>query len=301
MNAKRNIWQPLRLLMATALSLSLLSVAVYTVAASYFAQYKDGEMVRISFEAEDNAGYSSLSLLAHLHDYALQICCSHSFTTVVAPGDRDGNAGRFSLQPSDNIVKGNYRSELRLLSNPLKHETWYQISVFVPPEWHDSTVKVVAMQWHGTRDFLLGEPGRMPPLEITIVDDQWLIQKAFDDKVVSTTDRLGNVEAIVPLAKVQLEKGRWLDWIIQTRWSSSDDGRLAIWLNGEQIVDDQGPNAHKDLTGPYLKAGVYVPSWGYEGTEPQIAERTLYFDNIQMIQATNALDLSNDRSGLATR
>jgi len=266
-------------------------VASLFIAGKYIAQYQDGERVLISFEDSDDPGYSSWTLLAHMHEYVLQTCCTHSYNKISDFEGRTGKAGVFSLKRTDSHVKGNFRSELRILSNPLEHDTWYRAHIFVPKDWTDSEVKVVAMQWHGSRDFFLGEVGRMPPLEITIVGDRWIVLKSYDDRLISKADLPGNVQQMVQLADLPVEKGRWMEWVIHTRWSSTDDGRLRVWLDGELVSDDKGPNAHRDLTGPYLKAGVYAPSWGYEGTEANIQERTLIFDDIEMAQLADPFNM----------
>jgi|GEM_PF-2435089 len=285
MEFQRKIRSSLLQVTAWLLILLLMAVVGIYLMGTYLAQYPSESKLEIGFETSENPGHSSWALLGHINEYVLQTCCSHSFTRVNDPEGKRGDVGQFSLRPSDSRVKGNYRSELRILSNPLHEDTWYKASVFVPADWKNSNVKVVAMQWHGSRDFFLGEVGRMPPLEITITDDKWQVQKAFDDRIISTSDTPGHVEAIVPLAELEVEKGAWTEWLIHTRWSSEADGITRVWVNGNKLVEDFGPNAHRDLTGPYLKAGVYAPEWGYSGTEPAISERTLLFDDIEMVQA----------------
>lgn len=281
---RRTFRLQIRRFFLAGLALLLAGVMGIYILGTHLAQYSTGTQLKIGFDATERPGTSSWALLGHINEYVLQTCCDHSFNRVADPEGNRGEVGKFSLKPSDSRIKGNYRSELRILSNPLKEDTWYKASVFVPSDWKDSEIKVVAMQWHGSRDFFVGEVGRMPPLEITITNDNWQVQKAFDNRLISTADTPGHVESIVPLAELKVEKGVWTDWVIHTRWSPESDGITRIWVNGEKIVEDFGPNAHRDLTGPYLKAGVYAPEWGYTGTEPDITERTLLFDSVEMIQ-----------------
>lgn len=291
MHTKRIFRPNIQRFVTLALALLLLAITTIYLLGTYLAQYSTGKELRIGFDSTERPGTSSWALLGHLNDYVLQTCCEHSFSRVEDPAGLRGEVGQFSLRPSDSRVKGNYRSELRILSNPLKEDTWYKASVFVPTDWKNSNVKVVAMQWHGSRDFFVGEVGRMPPLEITITNNNWQIQKAFDNRIISSSDTPGHVESIIPLAEFEVEKGRWTDWVIHTRWSSESDGITRVWVNGDILVEDFGPNAHRDLTGPYLKAGVYAPEWGYSGTEPAITERRLLFDGIEMIQQPNPYGL----------
>lgn len=284
MQFKRTFRSHIQRFTSLALASLLFAILAIYLLGTYLAQYSTGTELKIGFEATEHPGTSSWALLGHINEYVLQTCCDHSFTRVDDPEGLRGEVGKFSLRPSDARIKGNYRSELRILSNPLKEDIWYKASVFVPTDWKDSEIKVVALQWHGSRDFFLGEPGRMPPLEITITNNNWQVQKAYDNRLISTSDTPGHVESIVPLAELEVKKGGWTDWVIHTRWSSESDGVTRVWLNGDKVVEDFGPNAHRDLTGPYLKAGVYAPEWGYTGTEPAIEERTLLFDGVEMIQ-----------------
>jgi hypothetical protein len=239
-----------------------------------------GRPVLIGFEPGEPAVRGELSLVFGDADYALQGCCEGS-TFLVHDRRRGGSVARgFRTRPSDQLVKGNFRSELRLRPNAVGQTVWYRAEVLVPKDWVPSAVPVIAMQWHGSRDFFFGEPGKYPPLDISIRGDRWQITKSWDHRIVSRKTALGNVEGIARLAQVPMRRGVWATWTARVHWSSTAAGRTEIWLDGQKVVDNWGPNAHRDLIGPYLKAGSYVPGWGHAAVEPTIRERTLLFDNI---------------------
>ena len=80
------------------------------------------------------------------------------------------------------------------------------------------------------------------------------------------------------VATALLTPGTWTEWTFHVRWSPDDDGFLKVWKDGEPLVDIAGPVGHRDLIGPYMKAGVYVPGWKDIGREENVQTRALYFD-----------------------
>ncbi len=247
------------------------------------AQFSNGEAALINF-SDDVPASSSIDLLLGNGDFALQRCCPHS-TAVINPASRPDESYRsFTVKPSDTKVKGNYRSEMRFRSNPLGSRVIYKADIFVPKDWKASKERVIALQWHGSKDFFLLEPGRVPPLEIAIQQGKWTFQKSWDRMLRSSSSRRGNVEGIKELGHAPAIAGAWNKFDIFVHWSTGKEGQIKIWLNGKKIVDHTGPNAHKDLLGPYMKAGVYIPGWGYRGIEKDVPERSLIFDNIVISQ-----------------
>jgi hypothetical protein len=246
-----------------------------------------GKPIRITFEPGEPSARGELNLVFGNADYALQACCEGS-TFLARDPKRGGSVVRgFRTRPTDQHVKGNFRSELRLRPNAVGETVWYRASVLVPRDWKPSKVPVIAMQWHGSKDFFLGEPGKYPPLDISIRGDRWHITKSWDHRILTTKTPTGNVEGMAELGQVPLTRGHWVTWTVRVHWSSTAAGSTEIWLDGRKIVNDHGPNAHRDLIGPYLKAGSYVPGWGYSGAEPAIRERTLLFDDIAVDYGTD--------------
>lgn len=256
----------------------MVGTALGLFAASQYFFLREEKPIAISFEAGVPAGHSEGDLMLHRADYALQTCCAHSSEVVGDPAGSQRPVRVFRVEPQDPLVKGSSRSELRLLPSPMGQHVWYRARVFVPQDWKPSPRHVVAMQWHGTRDWLLLEPGKVPPLDITITGNRWEIQKSWDDRIA--TPMGGSVQGFRKIGEAPLETGKWLEWTIEVTWSSGANGRLRLWLGDRLVVDDHGPNAHRDLIGPYMKVGVYIPSWHFEGTEPGISQRSLYFSDV---------------------
>jgi hypothetical protein len=55
-----------------------------------------------------------------------------------------------------------------------------------------------------------------------------------------------------------IKPGHTYNIAIEARWSDEDDGRLKVWVDGERIVNETGPNFKGGP--PYLIAGPYAPS-----------------------------------------
>jgi hypothetical protein len=148
------------------------------------------------------------------------------------------------------------------------------------------------MQWHGSKDTFLFEPGKYPPLDLAIVNRRWEITRSWDHRIRTTKTKTGNVEGMALVGGTPMRVGQWAHWVFHVHWSTTDAGRVEAWLDGRKIADVKGPNAHRDLIGPYFKAGVYVPGWGYRGIEQGIRERVLLFDDVDTAYGANPFGLN---------
>ncbi len=223
--------------------------------------------------------------------HVYQVCCDDSTSVIL---DVEGRtARRFVVRPTDGLVKGSLRSELRLRPNGLGQAVWYRASLYVPKDWIHTDVRVTAMQWHGTRDVFLMEPGRTPPLQLEIIGDEFEIVKSWDQRL-RTPDENGESASNhgrTVIARSPLVPGEWSQWTFRVKWSAGDDGTIQVWHNDRLLIEDQGPNAHRDLIGPYFKAGVYVPDWTLVGPEPEIDRRELYFSELIATGQPDPFDL----------
>ena len=77
-------------------------------------QYEPGDTVTIDFAADPDQARSEVGLLTGRGDFFIQQCCAHSFAHRTVNG---GKAALFTVGVDDPHVKGNFRSEARLLSN----------------------------------------------------------------------------------------------------------------------------------------------------------------------------------------
>lgn len=239
------------------------------------------QTVSISFDPNEPVASGTWELWNRQGQYEMQACCPDSTEIIDAPGELTGYARRFSVRVGEPLVRGNHRTELRLRPNPLGEVFMYTIRTYVPVNWQHNPELAIIMQWHGSKDFFIGEQGRSPPLEIGIVEDQYVISKSWDSRLLSNGGS-GNVEGHAEIGRMPLDTGRWVTWTILARWSAGEDGFIRIWADDALLANDTGPNAHRDLMGPYLKAGIYVPGWHYVGPRGDVSERTMLVGEIMV-------------------
>lgn len=250
----------------------------------------DDAAVAIDLAEDGPVSTRTVDLLRPRIDHTFHICCEQS-TALIDVGGRPARS--FLVRPTDPLVKGSHRAEIRLRPSALGQEVWYRGEIYVPTDWQSSNFRVTAMQWHGTRDVLLLEPGRTPPLQLEIVDERWEIVKSWDQRFRTPNDAgdAPSVQGRETIAEMPLVRGQWMTLSFHVRWATDDDGFIRVWRDGELVVEDRGPNAHDDLIGPYMKAGVYVPDWTLLGPEPSIARRELYFSKLELSGANDPFGL----------
>lgn len=249
----------------------------------YFFLHDKLETARIvNFDASEPRTASFIDLVSEKGLYDLQSCCEHSFKIMPKgiPGS-DGSVSKFTVTSGDTMVEGSFRTEIRLIANPLYSEAWYTGRFFIPPDWKPSSRDVIVMQWHGTRDiFLFNEPGQSPPLELLITDNEFELKKRWVREIYSPKHVANRPENETTVAKIPMIPGKWYEWKFHVRWAPDGSGLLEAWSNGELVVRSDGPIGFMDLVGPYLKAGLYIPVWKAEGIEQDIPSRSVYFDKI---------------------
>ncbi len=175
-------------------------------------------------------------------------------TETVRCGDY---AARFEIREGDvqPLVIG-YRAELHELLfyvAPMGSEQWYGFSTYIPPDWPELNNRTVISQFHATPD--PGEVWRSPPLAVRYTDGNLTvdcrtsaepIQDANDGQVVELYTHPGS-----------FQKGIWHDWIFHVRWSYENVGFVEAWLDGDQVIDYQGPIGYNDFLGVWFKWGIY--------------------------------------------
>ena len=192
---------------------------------------------------------------------------------------------RFNVPRAPNT----YRSEVSLPSENGFNERWYGVSLLVPKDWEiDSNPGAdIVIQWHAV-------PGNSRPtypnLAIAIQDSNWWVKQSFG------SPQKGPTRSKLKLEK-PLRRGEWISWIINAKWSPTDEGRIRIWKSGELVADLVGPNTYgtigKDYT-PYLKTGIYHPEWNlkteerrnrYNAEKSPVAGKEIYISNLVVARA----------------
>ena len=211
-----------------------------------------------------------------------QLCCAHSMAVVRDPGGASGHAARFELRRGDPLVRGSARAEVRLPAAELGATYRYAFAIWLPPDWQADAAPAMLVQWHSVADKLLLEAGVSPPLRVAAVGEQWIVDNIWDSARVShwPGQRDEHPDGARLLWSGPLERGRWVRWEFVVRWSWQGDGLVEIIKDGVPLVRASGPNTYRDLIGPYMKAGLYVPRWA-DASEPQrLRQRVAYIDDI---------------------
>jgi hypothetical protein len=211
---------------------------------------------------------------------SLQLCCEHSAEVVASPSRAGTHSLRMRLKRGDPQVEGSQRAELRTPAARMGESYLYRFRVRVPADWKNDRQALLA-QWHGVPDRFLGEMHVPPPLRLSLKDDLIQFQSRSDDgrRVSRAFWDAGRTPDNEVVWSGPLERERWVDWAIEIRWSCGEDGRLQIWKDGTRVVDRTGPNTYNDAIAPYLKLGVYVPTWA-----PETDDLSVYFDEISAFE-----------------
>ncbi len=170
-----------------------------------------------------------------------------------APGRvGEAKAVRFFVPREPN----SFRAEISLPSEKGFNERWYGILTYVPEDWKVDPNKGadILIQWHAI-------PGNWrsthPNLTICIQNSNWQVRRNFGLPQKNPERKIHNLEK-------PFQPGAWVSWVIHAKWSPGKDGLIRIWKDGEQVLDQKGPNVYgtigKEYT-PYLKTGIYHPEW----------------------------------------
>jgi hypothetical protein len=209
---------------------------------------------------------------------ARQVCCDAAAVIVDAPNWNSKNAVRFEINFNDPLVKGSHRSEFRLKATEFHRLYEYGFKIFVPPNWQSDNNEVVVMQMHNVPDHWKGEWGLAPPLELSLLNNTWVLRTAWG-RVPTWFDRKGDIRHDVPWSQ-PFEHGKWSSWTFRTKWSLDWDGIIEVEKDGDRIFQRHGANCYDNLLAPYLKFGAYVPSWMQLSAPPEFKTRKILFTDV---------------------
>lgn len=184
----------------------------------------------------------------------------------VRPGDCGATRGRWSDCENDRE-----RSEMTSGHDLLYYsgdEYWYRWSLFIPKH-HTNLWKVkvsyaefFAKGCGPTFQILEAIYGRGPELVLHF----------------PYSNRYPNARVSYPLTTDYV--GKWLDLVINVKWSSGNDGELKIWVNNDQKMDYKGKTTHCH-EGVYFKYGVYRSFVSRNWKSSEIAT-VAYYDGIRI-------------------
>lgn len=172
------------------------------------------------------------------------------------------------------------RSELAMARTEISGTYWYGWSMLLPEDFDHQGSNSHVMQmntWPSPRDgkFPCGGNGH----KITIRSSGLM---EFDLQRAGV-QRDSECEKF-PLGSVQQMKGKWIDFVMQGRWTGDADGFLKLWIRVgsagyRQVIDYRGRTWWNDEDrGPYFKMGAYMGDPGWKGPP----SRTLYTDEYRL-------------------
>jgi hypothetical protein len=211
-----------------------------------------------------------------------QLCCEHSIQIRNAPLRPGQRAAEFMLKRSDPDVKGSRRAELRLHAAQWNQAYDYSMRVFVPTDWVIDSVPVTVAQWHNVPDLWRLEWGLPSVLRLDIRGDEWVLELCWGSGQL-WLDRNLDLHSII-LWHGALERGRWISWSFDVRWSDRDDGVVDAWKDGRLVAHHVGPSAYVDTLAPYFKFGLYVPAWKvFPNARTATDVRTIWFSDVAVL------------------
>jgi hypothetical protein len=196
---------------------------------------------------------------------------------------RDGDC--FTAYPHDparewdDCTRDRERSEIReKWYAPLDTSVWYAFSMYIPEDYEPMYPKQIFFQWHG------GDWG--PNVYFQLNREKFLIDVLTEEHQTTTQYEVG-----------ELSKGRWLDFVIQVKWTKHDTGFFILYNDGNELWNYSGPTMDQKTydigTGPYVKMGIYrshLSRWTQDRPHPT---HVLYFDEYRRGRTFNEVDVNN--------
>ena len=187
---------------------------------------------------------------------------------------------------NNEICKGDTRHRALISLNrgapqlaALNTPTWVGFSVFVPKDHPTNQPGSYIMA-----QIIGGSDGPEFQLLMNKTGNSWRIVKSFAngsaDKKNSTLIR-----------DIPVTRGEWQQWVIYRERSWENSGVTKIWVNGQQLVNDTGPNAinYKAYNNGGimdLLTGIY---WGSDSRPG--ATFVIYIDEVRMATGLDGYDL----------
>jgi len=162
----------------------------------------------------------------------------------------------------------------------LDTEYWIGLSVYIPKDWKADSVHEILWQMHGA-------DGASPPLDFRTFDDKMYLVHRYESNGKNNTDTIW---------QSSIERGKWIDFIINVKWSGKEDGFLNIWKNENKIYSLKG-DVGFGLNGSghtFLKIGDY--KWRWFTSPTSVTRRVLYHDEIRIAEGSGGYDLVNPGS-----
>jgi hypothetical protein len=147
-------------------------------------------------------------------------------------------------------------------------------------------------QFHGTPD--VGEAWRWPFMGLEIVENHYELRLRWDSHFITKNAKFDG-EEYYSFGNIIADRGKWTDWVFHVNWDyrKNGNGFVKIWKDGILIFDRKGPNCFNDLTGPFLRFGLYRYTWknSDERISPSnVTTRVIYHDEYRIGNANSSYE-----------
>lgn len=209
---------------------------------------------------------------------------TRGITTSADVARKNGRSAKFSFDFSDwsdvdSLQPDGHRTELHPRHGTipgrfdLNKDYWIGFSDYFPSTWSLDPTTTIVWQFHGYggTDSLAGGSNQPPLYGSVNANKSFVNIQIYDSNQVMHS-----------IGKVNIVKGQWNDWIMHVKFGYKG-GFDTVWVNGTMVAAYKGsnfyhvPNQITDF-GPYLKMGLYKPSWGDAGITGQASNLTIYDD-----------------------
>lgn len=180
---------------------------------------------------------------------------SKSYKFVLAPKGTPGTQSNVEL-----VLRGLSASP-QVNNFLMNQEYWMGWSVYIPQDFvfpvESNNEWGMLGQFHGTTESCDQPMG--PPLPFFLnsaVNGFRVAIRATDDRCNS--GRVSRAKAYT----MPFKKGAWNDIVLNFKYNYTNSGSpfFKMWLNGQLVANDSGPNCYNDAKGPYFKLGIYANS-----------------------------------------
>ena len=183
----------------------------------------------------------------------------HSIQIVSDPAVAGGKALRFELRPGETWVNESgptFRAEISTKDVARMNSVrWYRFALLLPRDFPIEDNRLVLFQWHGSDKKYLGEPSRSPVLALRYSQGNLSLSLRHSPERIVHDPEAVPAEKLFKTSKFPL--GEWNEFVVEARWSFTDDGYVNMWWNGKQVVKYRGPVGYNDDVGPYVQFGLY--------------------------------------------
>lgn len=173
------------------------------------------------------------------------------------------------------------RSELAMSRTEIGGIYWYGWSMYLPKEFDHRGSNTIVMQlatWPTPRNGKFPCSANGPYMHIQANGKLVFHLQHKGDKNDMVCDHYVLVKDVSPL------KEKWIDFVMQAKWTGNKDGFFKFWMRAgdksyEQKIDYKGRTWWNDEgKGPYFKMGAYMGDPGWKGPE----SRTVFTDEYRL-------------------